>query len=125
MNISSMSGHEPHTNMGAYSASKSGLNILTKQMALEWVGYNIRVNAVSPGMIRTPLSEVVYQDEDIHNRRKEIVPVNRIGVGQDIADAVIFLSSAKSSYITGQALVVDGGLTETILNYIPGRPGKK
>jgi NAD(P)-dependent dehydrogenase (short-subunit alcohol dehydrogenase family) len=125
VNITSMSGHEPHTGMGAYSTSKTGLIMLTRQMALEWAPYNIRVNAVSPGLIRTPLSEEIYRNEEMRKKREELTPLKRIGTGQDIAEIVLFLCSPRSSFITGQTILADGGLLATTLNHVPGRPGRR
>lgn len=125
VNISSMAGHEAYPGMGAYSSSKAALNMVTKQMAFEWAPYNIRVNAVSPGLIRTPLTEEMYKNEEIHQKRKNLVPLNRIGNGKDIANITLFLCSSKSSYITGQIILVDGGLVGTILSHIAGRPESK
>lgn len=125
VNVSSMSGHEAYAGMGAYSSSKAALNMITKQMAIEWAPFNIRVNAVSPGLIRTPLTESMYQDEEIHQKRMNLVPLKRIGTGEDIANITTFLCSPKSSYITGQAIIADGGLLGTIQMHIAGRPESK
>ena len=125
VNISSMSGHEAYPGMGAYSTSKAGLIMLTKQMAFEWADYNIRVNAISPGLIRTPLTEDMYQNEAIHQQRKSLISLKRIGTGEDIANIVSFLCSPKSAYITGQSILADGGLIGTIQKHIAGRPESK
>lgn len=122
--VASMSGLSPHPGYGAYSTAKAGLVMLCRQLAQEWARDGIRVNAVCPGMIRTPLTETVYQDDDTRARREALVPLGRIGRPQDIADAVVFLGSDRASYITGVALRVDGGLSEGMLNLIPGRPDK-
>ncbi|WP_087005502.1 SDR family NAD(P)-dependent oxidoreductase [Rhizobium sullae] len=122
--VASMSGLSPHPGYGAYSTAKAGLVMLCRQLAQEWAGDGIRVNAVCPGMIRTPLTETVYQDEDTRRKRESLVPLGRIGTPRDIGDAVAFLTSDKASYITGVALRIDGGLSEGMLNLIPGRPDK-
>lgn len=122
--VASMSGLNPHPGYGAYSTAKAGLVMLCRQLAQEWAGDGIRVNAVCPGMIRTPLTEPVYQDADVLARREALVPLGRIGRPEDIAEAVVFLASERASYITGVALRVDGGLSEGMLNLIPGRPDK-
>ncbi|MEW9673038.1 SDR family NAD(P)-dependent oxidoreductase [Ammoniphilus sp. 3BR4] len=119
VNISSISGHEPTPGLGAYSTSKAGMIMLTRQMAIEWAPYNIRVNAVSPGLIRTPLTEDLYKNEQIHQRRRELIPLKQIGTGEQIADIVCFLCSSKSSYITGQSIVADGGLMGSVQAHIP------
>lgn len=109
VNIGSWSGHEPSPGMGVYSVSKAGLIMMTKLMALEWAPFNIRVNDVSPGLIRTPISEEFYQNEEVLNDRTNFVPLHRIGEGKDIATMVTYLCSDQASYITGQSIVIDGG----------------
>jgi glucose 1-dehydrogenase len=84
----------------------------------------IRVNAVCPGMTRTPLTEPVYQDPETKARRESLVPLGRIGTAEDVAGAVVYLASDDAAYVTGQSLVVDGGVADHMLTMIPGRPGK-
>ena len=84
----------------------------------------IRVNTVCPGMIRTPLTEAVYRDESVKAQREVLVPLARIGRAEDVAAAVAYLASAGASYVTGQNLVVDGGVADHMLALIPGRPQK-
>lgn len=122
VNITSMSGHEPSPGMGIYSMSKASVIMMTKHMALEWSPYNIRVNCVSPGLIHTPLTNSLYENEKIHTERKMLVPLQRIGKGEDIAPITSFLASPKSSYITGQSIIVDGGLLASIHAHITGPP---
>lgn len=122
--IASMSGLHPHPGYGAYSPAKAALVMLCRQIAQEWAADGIRANAVCPGMIRTPLTEPVYQDPETKARREALVPAGRIGTAQDVADAVLYLTGPGASYVTGQALVVDGGLSDHMLTMIPGRPGK-
>lgn len=122
--VASMSGLQPHPGYGAYSTAKAGLVMLCRQLALEWAEQGIRVNAVCPGMIRTPLTELVYQDEATHQQRQALVPLGRIGQPRDVANAVTFLASEKASYITGVSLLVDGGISDRMLELIPGRPSK-
>jgi len=122
--VASMSGLSPHPGYGAYSAAKAALIMLCRQLAQEWAADGIRVNTVCPGMIRTPLTEPVYQDAETLARREALVPLGRIGHADDVGQAVAWLSSPAASYITGQNLVVDGGVSEHMLAMIPGRPGK-
>ena len=119
--IASMSGLHPHPGYGAYSPAKAALVMLCRQLAQEWAADGIRVNAVCPGMIRTPLTEAVYQDADVAAQREALVPLARIGRGEDVAAAVAYLASAGASYVTGQQLVVDGGVADRMLALIPGR----
>ena len=122
--IASMSGLHPHPGNGAYSAAKAALIMLCRQLAQEWAGEGIRVNTVCPGMVRTPLTEAMYQDADIHAGRVALVPLGRIGQPDDVGTAVAWLSSAGAAYVTGQNLVVDGGVADHMLSMIPGRPGR-
>jgi len=122
--IASMSGLHPHPGYGAYSPAKAALVMLCRQLAQEWAVDGIRVNAVCPGMIRTPLTEAVYQDEATRMRRESLVPLGRIGTADDVARATLYLAGEPGCYVTGQALVVDGGLADHMLAMIPGRPGK-
>jgi glucose 1-dehydrogenase len=75
-------------------------------------------------MTRTPLTEAVYQDAETLARREALVPLGRIGRPEDVGAAVAYLSSAGAAYVTGQNLVVDGGVADHMLAMIPGRPGK-
>jgi NAD(P)-dependent dehydrogenase (short-subunit alcohol dehydrogenase family) len=108
VNIASIGARMP-TRVGAYGASKAAIRGLTRQMAVEWGPRGIRANSVSPGMVRTPMSDAFYRDEARHAARVAMMPLRRIGVPADIADAVAFLASDASSFVTGQDLVVDGG----------------
>ena len=121
INIASIAGRNAYPDAGAYGPAKAAVIMLTKQCAMEWARYGIRVNAISPGLIRTPLSENIYQDEDTTRRREEMIPLGRIGRSEDVALTAVFLASDEAGYITGQDLLVDGGLTDSALQNIPGR----
>ncbi|ENO97450.1 short-chain dehydrogenase/reductase SDR [Thauera phenylacetica B4P] len=123
--VASMSGLYPHPGYGAYSPAKAALIMLCRQLAQEWAPSGIRVNAVSPGMIHTPLTDVVYQDADVRAKREAMVPLSRIGRPEDIARAVVFLAGPDASYITGENLRVDGGLCDGLLSMIPGRTASR
>lgn len=122
IHLGSISGSLPQPYGGAYSVSKAGLKMLSQLLTVELGGDGIRSNLVSPAMIRTPLSEPIYRDPAVLRRREEIAPLGRIGSIGDIAEAVLFLASDRSSYISGQDLVLDGGLAQAWLSLIP-RPG--
>lgn len=122
VHISSISGSHPQPYSGAYSASKAAMIMLSQQLAFEWGEFGVRSNVVSPGMIRTPLSEGFYSNEKSKQKRESVVPLKRIGVGEDIANVVLFLASQRASYISGQEMVVDGGFSQTLMSHIP-RPG--
>jgi glucose 1-dehydrogenase len=120
--VASMSGMKPHRGMGAYSPSKAGIVILCQTLAQEWAADGIRVNAVSPGMIRTPLSAAVYADNATAEARARLVPWGRVGEADDIADVIAFLVGPDARYVTGQNLCVDGGFSDSILSHLPGLP---
>jgi NAD(P)-dependent dehydrogenase (short-subunit alcohol dehydrogenase family) len=98
-------------NRAVYSATKGAIVILTRNMALDYARYQIRVNCVCPGFTRTALIERLLQDPERTRRLTEMHPLGRLGTPEDIANAVLFLASDESSWITGQALVVDGGFS--------------
>ena len=123
--ISSQSGVHPHRKTGAYSSAKAALIMLCKQMALEWGEHGIRVNSVSPGMIMTPMTQTIYRDDAVTREREAIVPLKRIGMPDDVAHAVAFLINRKNRYITGENILIDGGLTLSVLDRIPGVAGRK
>jgi len=123
--ISSQSGVHPHRQTGAYSAAKAALIMLCKQMALEWGEHGIRVNSVSPGMIRTPMTQAIYRDSAVAQQREAIVPLRCIGSPDDVARAVAFLVDPSNRYITGENIMVDGGLTLSVLDRIPGIARRK
>jgi len=96
-------------NIVHYCASKGGIAAMTEAMALELAPYNIRVNAIAPGMIETPMLDPIKQDPKVVEGILARVPLGRIGKPEEIADLVVFLASDKSSYITGSIVVIDGG----------------
>jgi 3-oxoacyl-[acyl-carrier protein] reductase len=108
VNIASIVGVMGNSGQANYSASKAGLIGLTKTMARELAPRNIRVNAVAPGFIDTEMTRVL--DEKIRNKLIEQIPLSRLGLSDDIANSVAFLVSARSSYITGQVINVNGGM---------------
>ena len=110
MNISSNSSLKGHAFNTAYAAAKGGVNILTKSSAAEYGNQGIRINAVSPGVIRTPGIEAYFEEQpDMAKALKRAAVMNRLGEPDEIAEAVTFLSSDRASFITGQLLSVDGG----------------
>lgn len=122
--IASMAGLNPHPGSGAYSSSKAALVMLCRQLAQEWAADGIRVNSISPGMIRTPLTEATYQNEAVARRRVEMVPMGRIGTPEDIARTVAYLAGPDAGYVTGTDHRVDGGLCDHLLATLPGLPPK-
>lgn len=122
VHVASISASLPQPYSGAYSVSKAGVQMLSQLLAVELGEFGVRSNVVSPAMVRTPMSEGIYQDVTVRQRREQIVPARRIGTPADIAQAVLFLASDRASYVSGQELLVDGGLTQAWLGLIP-RPG--
>lgn len=117
--VTSMNGVAPGPNSGAYGATKAAVALLTQQMALEWGPHGIRSNAVAPGLIDAGMSEPIYADPDIRRRRSERVPLGRLGTPQNVADAVLFLLSDAAAYINGVELLVDGGVTSSVISTLP------
>jgi NAD(P)-dependent dehydrogenase (short-subunit alcohol dehydrogenase family) len=119
VNITSMNGVAPGPNAGAYGSTKAAIALLTQQAALEWGRTGIRVNAVAPGLIDAGMSEPIYADPATRHARESRVPLGRLGVGEDVARAVLFLASDAASYITGQNILVDGGVTMSMIANLP------
>jgi gluconate 5-dehydrogenase len=97
----------------AYVAAKGAINSITRQQATEWAKYNINVNAIAPTFVRTPQVESMLADENFYNGLVKRIPLNRIADTDDLVGAVLFFCSDASSFVTGQILTLDGGLTAT------------
>ena len=120
VNISSIGGQHPYGGAGSYSAVKAGITLLTEQMALEWAQSGIRVNAVAPGTIETPLTAYL-KDPDVRESRREAVPLGRIGEAADISNGILYLLSDAASWVTATTLTIDGGVSRSLFNYMKGR----
>ncbi len=92
-----------------YCASKGGIVAMTESLAVELAPYNIRVNAIAPGMIETPMIDPVKQDSKMMEAMLAKVPMGRVGKPEEVSNLVLFLASDKSSYMTGSTVVIDGG----------------
>jgi 3-oxoacyl-[acyl-carrier protein] reductase len=110
LNISSIFGTVGKSKRVSYSSSKWGLIGLTKSSSLDLAKYNILVNAISPGVIESDLTNKILGKKGIHNIKKDI-PLNRLASIDEIINVISFLVSDKNSYMTGQNIVIDGGFT--------------
>ncbi|WP_028998811.1 SDR family NAD(P)-dependent oxidoreductase [Azohydromonas australica] len=119
INVASICGHLPLPSGGAYSVGKAGLMMLARMLALELAQHGIRCNSVSPGLVRTPATEAAYDDAAVASARQQMVPVGRVAGPQDLADVIVFLASSRSGYINGQDILVDGGLSQTLMGLVP------
>ncbi len=109
IHISSIGGLKPETGIGVYSVSKAAIINLTKAMAQDWGGDNIRVNAICPGLIKTRFSEALWNDQATHDHFISHLPLGRIGEPDDLAGLAVYLASDASAYCTGGVYMVDGG----------------
>ena len=109
VNISSITGMHPARNLGLYSMLKTALIGMSRSFALEHGAQNIRVNTILPGLIETDLTSTF--DDKTKTKILRSVPLSRIGLPSDIANAIVFLASDASAYVTGASLVIDGGMT--------------
>ena len=108
VNITSIVGHTGNVGQVNYSASKSGVVALSKSLAIEYAKKNITVNCVSPGFIKTNMTDNI--SEKFKSELISRIPMNRLGSGEDISNTIAFLSSELSSYITGETIHVNGGM---------------
>lgn len=109
INVSSLTAVIGLPQLAAYCASKGGVAQLTKALAVEWAPLGIRVNAVAPGRIRTPMTESLFQDDDVRESFLRLIPMHRPGLPEDLGGVVVFLASDAAQYVTGQTIYVDGG----------------
>ncbi|OBB75664.1 SDR family NAD(P)-dependent oxidoreductase [Mycobacterium sp. 852014-52144_SCH5372336] len=109
VSISSLNGRQPAAGMSAYCAAKAGLSMLTQVAALEWGPRGIRVNAVAPGFVHTPLTAPAAAVPGVVEEYVENTALGRAGTPEDIAEAVLFLCSPKASWLTGEVLDLNGG----------------
>lgn len=114
VNMSSVQGHVGFVGWSGYAASKGGVDALTRQAAVEYAPRGIRVNAIVPGTILTEMNERILREVDdpdaLQAEWKAMHPVGRVGTPEEVAAVVVFLASEESSFVTGEALRVDGGM---------------
>jgi NAD(P)-dependent dehydrogenase (short-subunit alcohol dehydrogenase family) len=109
INVASVAGITPDI-LPVYSISKAGVIMATKVMAQQWAQYNIRVNALAPGLTKTRFSQALWDNPDILQGAMLFTPLRRIAEPDEMIGATVFLASDASSYVTGHVLVVDGGV---------------
>ena len=111
INITSVDGIRPRLGAGIYSISKAGIIMMTQVLAQELGQNNIRVNAIAPGLTKTRFSEPIWKNQDILNIAMSRTPLGRPAEPEEMVGAIIYLASDASSYVTGQVLAIDGGMT--------------
>jgi 2-deoxy-D-gluconate 3-dehydrogenase len=110
INMGSVSGQGGGSKQVAYCVSKAAIEALTRSLAVEWARYNIQVNTVAPGYIRTDMSKAALEDEQLRNEIERRIPAKRFGDPEDVASLVAFLCSQEANYLTGHIYYVDGGV---------------
>src|SRR5262245_24998516 len=111
INIASIAGLRPQPGGLLYSFTKAGLIMMTRSWAQEFGPHHIRVNAIAPGLIQTDLSEFFWRDETRRAQYETASPLHRIGQAEEVAGMALYLASDEASFVTGQVMAVDGGLT--------------
>ena len=109
--VSSIGGLKASSVIGAYNVSKAADMQLARNYAEEYGRHNVRVNCIAPGLIRTDFARALWEDPERIRAANESVPLRRIGEADEIAGAVVYLASPASAFMTGQAMVIDGGVT--------------
>lgn len=122
VNIGSVAAGAPQPNSGAYSPTKAAVVMLARQAAVEWGPAGLRANAVSPGIMETPMAQGFLADPDTRARRLSMVASRRFADPREVASVIAWLLSDGSSYVNGQNLEVDGGMMQVLLGLLP-RPG--
>ncbi len=111
INIASLHTHQSLNGVSAYAASKGAIGSMTRALAVEWARFNVQVNAIAPGIIRTDLNAKLWENPTLLEWVEQRTPAGRLGEPKDLIGASVFLASAASDFMTGQVLYVDGGFT--------------
>ncbi|MFL5088749.1 MAG: SDR family NAD(P)-dependent oxidoreductase, partial [Xanthobacteraceae bacterium] len=109
--ISSIAGLRGTDMLGMYGISKAADFALVRNLAVEWGPRNVRVNAIAPGIVKTDFARALWENEELMRRRNAATPLRRIGSPEEIGSVAAFLASGAASFITGQIIVADGGVT--------------
>ena len=109
INVSSAGGVSPAEGLGPYCISKAGINMLTKQMAMEMGPYNVRVNAIAPRIVKTDFSKALWSNEKLMQHEFQFTPLKCVATPEEIAQTALYLASTATNYMTGHILVLNGG----------------
>jgi len=119
INLGSVTSVAGYAGLGPYGASRGGIRQLTMSLADDWGKYGVTVNCLAPGWFRTSQNRVMYEDTEWVEYLKERIPLKRPGQPDDLDGAVVFLASEASRYVTGQTLLVDGGISTGAMRALP------
>ena len=120
----SMSATQPTPALGFYSSSKAALLMMIRQLSIEWGPDGIRCNTVSPGPTYTPMTAAGYEDPSRRDQREANIPLRKLGVAEDVAQAILFLIGPHASHISGVDLLVDGGMSNMLMPASGGGTGQ-